>query len=671
MKSLLLALLSLTLAAQKRPVTHEDIFLMKRVGEPLVSPDGTAAVFPVNEPAYDAAQSISDLWLVPTDGSAPPRRLTFSKGAESGVAWAPDGKRLAFTAKREGDEVAQIYVLSVSGGEAQRVTASKTAVSNPKWSPDGTRFLYESTSKDGPASKSTARVYDAMPIRYWNAWLDDGKPRIYVTSASKFNPVDVIGASQLAASPGFAGLNSGLSSESTLAPVWDPGGTEIVFVAVTNKHQMMTKETEAHLFRVAAAGGEPAQLTAAGTSSTRPRFAPDGKTLFFHSSPNSTAKQIFFNTRLGALDWPAGNGLRQVTREFDRSVGAYSISKDSSTVLFDAEDNGFVQLFRVKAAGGKPELLFEVREGGYSSAQYASDGALVGMYSSSTQPAEIARIGPAGHKLLSDFNGEKLSGLDMPKPVHFWMTAKNGKKIHSLLVPPPALETSKKYPLLVFPHGGPNAMSADAFSTRWNYHLLTAPGYALLMTNYTGSTGFGEKFADGIERDVLRGPAMEILEAVEIAKAMFPYLDGTRQCALGASYGGYLMNWLNGHTKQFKCIVNHAGAVNNESQYGVNDGGLARELRMGGPVWKTGTGQWMDQSPFRYAAEWQTPTLITQGEIDFRVPVGESITTFKLLQRQGVPSRLVVFPDEGHWILKGENNRKHMQEVMDWLKRFL
>jgi dipeptidyl aminopeptidase/acylaminoacyl peptidase len=224
--------------------------------------------------------------------------------------------------------------------------------------------------------------------------------------------------------------------------------------------------------------------------------------------------------------------------------------------------------------------------------------------------------------------------------------------------------------LIVNPHGGPNNMSGDTFSTRWNYHLLTSPGYVLLATNYTGSTGFGEAFADDIERDVLRGPAKEILEAVEEAIRRYPFIDRTRQAAVGASYGGYLMNWFNGHTDQFRTLVIHAGASNNESQYGVNDGGLGRELRMGAPV-ETGKGQWIDQSPFRYADKWKTPALITQGELDFRVPINESITTFKLLQRNKVPARLLVFPDEGHWIQKGENSRRHMQEVLAWLAKYL
>jgi dipeptidyl aminopeptidase/acylaminoacyl peptidase len=259
----------------------------------------------------------------------------------------------------------------------------------------------------------------------------------------------------------------------------------------------------------------------------------------------------------------------------------------------------------------------------------------------------------------------------MPAPEHFWFTAKNGKRIHNLIQFPPFLDKTKKYPLVIFPHGGPNSMSKDAFSTRWNNHLLTSPGYVMLLTNYTGSTGFGEKFADDIERDVLRGPARETLEAIEEAAKRYPWIDLTRQAAIGASYGGYLMNWYEGVTNQFKCLVNHAGAVNNESQYGTNDGGLGRELRMGAPVWETGKGQWFDQSPIRYAKSWKTPMLITQGELDFRVPLSESLTTYKLLQRMKIPARIVIFPDEGHWILKGENNRHHMQEVLGWLKKYL
>ena len=668
----ILLLATTLLPAQKRPVTHEDIFLLKRTGEAAPSPDGKWIVFSVTEPDYDAAKAVSDLWIVPVDGGAPARRLTASKGAESGVAWSPDSTRIAFTAKREGDDAAQIYVLPVQGGEAQRILTLATAAANPKWRPDGLGLLFESTVK-GPGKnpgKSTARLYDNMPVRIWNAWLDDSRPHLYVWEFGWTSAIDLLTGGKLVDSPGFSGIRSGLSSDTSLQATWSPDGREIVFAATVNKNEMMKAETETHLFRVGRQGGEPAQLTQPGHSYTRPRFAPDGKTMYALQDRTASARHPYSLTRLARIPWPAAGTPQVLTAAFDRSVSSFTISPNSATIIIDAEDEGVSKLFQLPANGGPPVKLFDVMEGGYSSPQYAG-GKLIASYSSSTQPAEIARMESNGHTLLTNFNAAKLATLDMPKPDHFWFTAKNGKKIHSVLVPPPGLDKSKKYPLLVFPHGGPNAMSADAFSTRWNYHLLTSPGYALLMTNYTGSTGFGEKFADDIERDVLRGPAREILEAVDAAAAKYPYINAEKQCAIGASYGGYLMNWFNGHTRQFKCMVNHAGAVNNESQYGANDGGLSRELRMGAKVWESGKGQWMDQSPFRYAAEWKTPTLITQGELDYRVPVGESLMTFKLLQRQGIPARLMVFPDEGHWILKGENNRHHMTEVLAWLKQFI
>lgn len=666
----LLAMATAILPAQKRPVTHEDIYLMKRVGEAAPSPDGKWVVFPVTEPDYDPAKTVSDLWIVPVDGSAAPRRLTATRGPESGVAWSPDSTRIAFTARREGDEVPQVYLLPILGGEAQRITTMATAVSNPQWRPDGKGLLFESTVKGGHKNpgRSSARVYDNMPVRYWNAWLDDSKPHLYVWETGWSSPIDLLASTKLMETPGFMGVRSGLSSDTSLQPVWSNDGREIVFAATVNQNEMMTAETETHLFRTGRQGGEPQRLTQAGSSYGHPQYSPDGATLYALADRTATAQKPYSLTRLVRL---TADGPPQVlTAGFDRSVSSFTFAPDGTSLVFDVEDDGFSKLFRLSTKGGEPKLLFPVTQGGYGSPHYAGT-ALVATFAASTQPAEIARIDTRGHTLLTSFNAAKLAQLDLPRPEHFWFTAKNGKRIHSVLVPPPGLNATRKYPILVFPHGGPNAMSADSFSTRWNYHLLTSPGYALLMTNYTGSTGFGEKFAGDIETDVLRGPAREILEAVDAAAAKFPYLDTQKQCALGASYGGYLMNWFNGHTRQFRCMVNHAGAVNNESQYGANDGGLGREIRMGAKVWETGKGQWMDQSPFRYAAEWKTPTLITQGELDYRVPVGESLMTFKLLQRQGIPARLMVFPDEGHWILKGENNRHHMSEVLAWLKQYL
>lgn len=658
-------------------MTHEDVWLMKRTGEPVVSPDGRWIVFSVVEPDYDASKQVTDLWLVAADGSEGPRRLTATKAAESGAVWSPDGGRIAFTTRRDGDEAAQVYVLPLRGGEAQRVTNMPGGVSNPQWRPDGKALLFESDfdpiAAERKARKWNARIYETFPIRYWNAWLDEKRPHVWVQGLEEgAQPVDVLKDSKLAAMPGFGGRFNPTGGGQALEAVWAPDGRSVVFTAYVNRDETMYAETESHLFVVAASGGEPRMLTERGQSFSNPQFSPKGDALYALHQRNPVAgKRLYSLSRLAKFAWPAAGKPVLLTDGWDRSVSGFSISADGGTVYIDTEDDGFDQLFQMPASGGEVKRLFRVARGGYGNVRPAVGG-LIARFQTAAQPPEIVRLNvqAGSHTMLTNFNAARLAEIDAPDAVHFWFTAKNGRRIHNLMVLPAGFDGSKKYPVVVFPHGGPNSMSKDAFSARWNSHFLAAPGYVLLQTNYTGSTGFGEKFADDIERDVLRGPGREILEAIEEAARRYPYVDRTRQAAIGASYGGYLMNWFAGHTGQFKCLVNHAGAINNESQYGVNDGGLARELRMGGPIWEKG-GQWNDQSPIRYSGAFQTPMLITQGELDFRVPLSESMTTFKILQRRKVPTRLVLFPDEGHWILKGENSRLHMQEVMGWLKKYL
>lgn len=672
---LLLILLSAPLPAQKRTITHEDVWLMKRVGEPVVSPDGKWVVFSVQEPSYEAGRQSSDLWVVPADGSAHARRLTSTRAAESAVEWSRDSSRIAFSSKREGDDAAQIYVLPMTGGEALRVTSMPGGATNPRFRPDGQALLFESDfdplAADRKARKYNALAFDTFPVRHWNAWLDEKRPHLFVQELSpEAQAKDLLAGTQLAGSKGFGGLFGG-GADQSLQGVWSPDGREVIFAAVVNRNELMYAELESRLFRTSASGGEPAAFTEDGQSFSRPQFSPSGDALYALRHRQPTKERIYSLSKLARFALPLGGRPVLVTDAWDRSVSAFNLTRDGKMAYLEAEDDGFDKVFRVPAAGGTVELVFPVKEGGYSNITAVGDR-LIGRYGSSTQPPQIVSINPARglHSYLTNFDAERIAQIDWKAPEHFWFTAKNGKRIHNLITLPPNFDAGKRYPVVAFPHGGPNAMSKDAFSVRWNYHLLTSPGYVLLQTDYTGSTGFGEKFADDIERDVLRGPAQEILEAIDEAARRYPFIDKTRQAAIGASYGGYLMNWFNGHTNQFKCLVNHAGAINNESQYGVNDGGLSRELRMGNPIWEKG-GQWNDQSPIRYAANFKTPMLITQGEQDFRVPLSESMTTYKLLQRLKVPSRLIVFPTEGHWILTAENHRFHMQEVLGWLHKYL
>jgi len=651
---------------------------MKRLSDPVPSPDGRSIVFLLTEPDYDPAKQAADLWIVPTDGSAAPRRITSTRAPENGAVWSPDGTRLAFVTRREGDEAPQVYVMPMAGGEAVRVTSVPGGVSNPQWRPDGKAILFESdfdpVAAERKQRKSTARVFDAMPVRHWNVWMDERRPHVFVQElAEGAKPVDLLKGTKLAESSGFAGLFNGAGGQE-LQAVWAPDGQSVVFAACVNRDEMMSEETDAVLFSVPASGGEPRALTEQGQSFSHPKFSPRGDALFaLHERRANPKGRLYSLTRLARFAWPGPGKPSLISEGWDRSVSSYSVARDGRTLYIAAEDDGFDQLFQMPAQGGTVERLFKVERGGYANIQPAGD-ALVATYQTAAEPAGLVRLNSNGsgspHTRLTDFNAQTVAQLDVPPPVTFWFTAKDGRRIHNILFLPPKFDAAKKYPVVTAPHGGPNSMSTDAYSTRWNTYLLASPGYVILETDYMGSTGFGEKFADDIEKDVLRGPAQEILEAIEEAGHRYSYIDLTRQAALGASYGGYLMNWLNGHTNQFKCIVAHAGAINNESQYGVNDGGIDRELRMGVPIWEHG-GQWNDQSPLRYSGNFKTPTLLTQGEQDFRVPLNESMTTFKILQRRKIPSRLIIFPDEGHWVQKGENSKLHMQEVLNWLAKYL
>ncbi len=458
-------------------------------------------------------------------------------------------------------------VLSPEGRLARRLTNVPGGATSPKFRPDGQAILFQTTFVAGATSlddnrtrldevkarKDTARAYDSFPMRFWNAWLEPREPVLAWQKLDEGTPTI------LPVAP-LRGPFDGGGGES-LHAIWTPDGQGVVFQAIANRHRGMIESPEPALYLLAATGGSPKRLTPPGTGFARPEFSPDGQALYAIESRRSSPSQLFFVNRLARLTGPDWSRVVLVTQGWDRSVGNIAVSDDGRSLYVEAEDDGSTKVFRFRATGGPPEVVYAPESGAVTDLQLAN-GVLVGRFSASTNPGQIVRL-DSGAKTatpLTSFNRERLA---------------------------------------------------------------------------------------------------------------YPQIDLTRQAAIGASYGGYLMNWFNGTTTQFKALVNHAGAVNNESQYGVNDGGIDRELRMGAPIWETGKGQWFDQSPIRFAKAWKTPMLVTQGELDFRVPISESLTTFKLLQRLEVPSRLVVFPDEGHWILKGPNGKRHMDEVLGWLKKYL
>jgi dipeptidyl aminopeptidase/acylaminoacyl peptidase len=687
LRVLLSALLFALWLPAKPPITHEALWLVKRVGAPVPSPDGKWVVMPVTEPAYDQKDQVSDLWIVPADGSAQPRRLTSTKGGESGVNWSPESTKIVFSAKREGDEVAQIYLLDIKqGGEAVRLTSLSTGAESPRISPDGRQLAFTSMVYPGAADdaanakiaaerrarKYNARVYVAFPIRNWDRWLDDRQAHLFVQSLEPgTKPRDLMAGSSLVDGAGYSGHTT--DSGQSLQAVWAPDSASLVFVATANRSAAAYAHVDYHLHTVPAAGGEPRRLTSGDVTCSSPHFRPDGKALYFTMERRSRIPYAI--ERLVMMPWPGAGEPVQVAPGFDRSVNSFAFTPDSARIFFTAEDAGLEVVYSVPASGGQAANAFEMKLGAYTGLRIpekASEPLLIAAWESAVNPPEAVRIDAAAgrHRNLTSFNVARMSDLDLPPLEHFWFTAKNGRKIHSMLAFPPAFDKSKKYPLFVVMHGGPHSMWRDQWVLRWNYHLLAAPGYVVLLTNYTGSTGFGEKFAQLISGDPLRGPAGEISEAADEAIRRYPFIDATRQAAGGASYGGHLANWMQASTTRYKCLISHAGLINLESQWGTSDNIYHRELNAGGPPWEQSK-VWREQNPIRYAKNFRTPILVTVGENDFRVPLNQSIENWSVLQRQKVPCRLVVFPEENHWILKGEDSRFFYQEVHAWLAKYL
>jgi dipeptidyl aminopeptidase/acylaminoacyl peptidase len=666
----------------KRPITHEDVWLMKRVGTPALSPDGRLVVVPVAEPAYDEKEKTSDLWLVPADGSATPRRITFTQGGESGVAWSPDSRRIAFSAKREGQDETQIFVLDIAGGgEAEPVTEVSTGATRPLWRPDGAAILFASMTYPGAMSdadnlakieekkarKYNARAFDTFPIRHWDRWLDERRPTLMLQELDgEAEARDLLAGSALRNAPGFGGDLDNDGEQ--LDAAWSPDGSTIVFTATTARDRSARADVRQSLYAMPSGGGEPRRVTGDEASYSQPQFAADGSALYARQNPET--KFVYNDDRLVRFDW-ADPTPRPVSFGFKRSVGSFDVGPDGETVYLVAEDEGHDRIFAVRATGGEPRELGRLETGSFGGLQVggAEDApVIVANWGSAVSPPELQRVEAASgaRKALSAFNAERVAEIDWQPIREFWFESKRGRRLHNMIALPPGFDPAKKYPLFVLIHGGPHTMYKDEFFVRWNYHLLAAPGYVVLMTNYTGSTGFGEQFAQAIQGDPLKGPAEEINKAADEAIRQFPWIDATRQAAGGASYGGHLTNWLAVSTDRYKSLVSHAGLYDLKTQWTTSDIAYSRERNLGGPPWD-GKTVWRDQSPFWSSQKLRTPILVTFGERDFRVPYNNGLEFWTVLQRQQVESRLVIFPDENHWILKGENSRYFYKEVQDWL----
>jgi dipeptidyl aminopeptidase/acylaminoacyl peptidase len=652
-----------------RPLQIEEFLTLDRAADAQISPDGRWVLYTVTSTSLDDNRRTSHLWLSSV-GGGPARRITDDPDGGRGGRWAPDGSTIAYVATR--GAAPQIMLYSVATGRSRQLTNLSTGVEGVVWSPTGSHLAFVSEVYPGcpddacnrrrleaaQSAAGTARAYEELLYRHWAAWDDGRRSHAFVVPVAGGTPRDVV------AGQGYD------------VPVPPFGGSEDYAFTADGRSLLYTTKlgedrawhTNSDIYEVDIEGGEPRNLTAAMDGAERhPAASPDGRLLAFLSQERAGFESDRWRLMIRTVET---GEVRELMRGFDRSVGAFVWLPNSRGLVFTAQDRQRNVIYRVDLGGRVDELL---RWGNSRQPSLAADGnAMAFVNDAIHRPAQVyvwrmnAREEP---RQLTDLNADVLRDVTMrPAEEIDWVGA-GGRTVRGLLVKPPQFVPGRRYPLLVLIHGGPQGAWLDTFHSRWNAQLFAAPGYVTVLLNPRGSTGFGQQFVDEISRDWGGKVFTDIMAGVEHA-ARFPFVDSTRIAAAGGSYGGYMVNWINGHTNRFDALISHAGVYNLESFYGATEELWFPEWEFAGPPWVNR--RWYDRwSPHRYAQNFQTPTLVLHGALDYRVPYTESLQMFTALRRQGVPARLVYFPDEGHWIGRPQNQKIWWTEVHDWLARYL
>jgi len=658
--------------AAKHPIVFDYLILMHRVSEAQVSPDGKWVAYTVTTPDMEANRSASNIWMVPTAGGAE-IQMTHN-GHDMSPAWSPDGKTLAFLSARDGNS--QVYLLPMDGGEARKLTHLSTGADIVKWSPDGKTLAFTSSvypdckddacnsARDAEKDKNKvkAHVYEQLLYRHWTHWFEGKRSHLFVMPANgSAAPRDLTAGANYDVPPDERGGPTDIN--------FSPDGKELCFTAVTDKAEAIS--TNGDLFIVPVAGGEAMRLTTNPGFDGNPVYSPDGRFIAYHAQ--LTAEYEADRWRVMLYDRQTGKN-ENLSEGFDRSAEGLAWSADSKTIYFTAENETLSPIYAMAArAGAEPKKI--VADGFNTQVSFSSDGkTLVFERTSLTMPAEVfaAASDGTGARQISHQNDTSLAALDMNAPETFWFEGAEGSRVQAMLLRPPQFDAKKKYPLLVLLHGGPQTMWSNAWGYRWNAQIFSAAGYVTLMINRRGSTGYGQKFTDEITNDWGGKAYVDVMKGVDYTLAKYPFADGTRMAAAGGSYGGYMADWIATHSGRFKAIVSHAGVYDKTSMYATEELWF-EEHDMQGEPW-TNPESYRKWAPSTYAGElgkFKTPTLVIAGERDFRVPYTQSLEFFNTLQRQGVPSKLVVFPDEGHWILKPQNSQFWYKTFLDWIGTYL
>ena len=667
MKKLAVTLLFALAVSAQRPMTFDDLAGFRRLGGPKVSPDGKWIAYAASTIDLAANVRKSAIYLMPSDGSTASRQLTDGKSQDEEPAWSPDGKTIAYVSNRDGG-AKQVWLYDVATDKSRKLTSLPGGAATVKWVPNGSGLVVvsdvypdcgidpECTEQKNAAAEKTpskARVVDSLLFRHWNAWVEPtrahilhvpliGAPRDLTPGAFDAPPFSVGGGGEFDVSP---------------------DGKELVYAR--NTETRPERSTNSDLFLVPLGGGEAKRITSRTGADTSPVYSPDGRWIAYRSQSRNAFESDLWE--LWLYDRTAEKSKR-IAPDFPDWIESLTWARDSQSLFVTAPLEGKNGIFEISL---DDRALLVNSTGSADAVEVSPDGMTIYFQMATMKrPADIYSITlPSQLKRLTRDNDALLAQIAMGETSAMWWKGAEGADVQGWLVKPPGFDASKKYPAVVLIHGGPQGAWSDGWSYRWNPQMFAARGYVVLLPNPRGSVGFGQKFVEEISGDWGGKAYVDVMNGVDRLAAE-PYVDGARIGAAGASYGGYLVNWILGHTNRFKALVSHAGLYNLESFYGATEELWFPEFEFGGPLWESPE-QYEKWSPHRHAKNFATPTLVSHGELDFRVPIGEGLQLFTALQRRGVPSRLLYFPDEGHWVLKPQNSKLWHQEVLAWLDRWL
>ena len=659
-------------SAQDRRFTIDDLLKVRRVSDPQVSPKGNLVAFTITDGDKTTNKSTTQIYLVPLGGGET-RQLTNDEHSSSSPRWSPDGEKLAFVSARDGET--QIWTIDVSSGALKKITSISSGAGDPVWSPDSKWLAFGSDvypeCKDDACnkkradevaqSKVKAHVAERLLYRHWKAWKDGLRTHVFVVSSAGGEARDLTPGDYDA--PPFS-----LGGPTDYA--FSPDSKELAFVS--NHDKVEATSTNADVWIVSVRGGAARNITAANHGyDGSPQFSPDGRFIAYRSQVTPGFESDRF--RLMLYDRKTSRA-RSVTEPLDSWVDEFTFTPDSQTIYLTAEERGKEPIYSVSVSGGPVKKV--IAEGANGDIHFTSDArTLVFSRSSMTKPSEIYRANSDGNGVtaLTTTNDAFVSSFNLKPAEEVTWTGATGTKVAGWIVKPANFSAKKKWPLVVLIHGGPQGAWNDNWGYRWNPQIYANAGYVVFMPNPRGSTGYGQQFLNEISGDWGGKVFIDIKNGVAQTAAL-PYIDRNRIGAAGASYGGYMIDWIEGHNDdprfQFKVLVSHDGVYNLTSMYGATEELWFPEWEFKGTPW-TNKAMYERWSPHNFVQNFKTPILVITNTLDYRVPETEGLQMFTAVQRMGVESKLVDFPDEGHWVQKPANSAFWCNTVLAWLDKHL